>query len=105
MVVEMVSVRDDPNAVGLNSGFIDKYFTKTPTPIEGIGLAEIAQETVRRHDAAFGDDPVLRNALDVGGEYAFRLRGEEHVWSPETVGAFPHSTSPRPASPTSTFWK
>ena len=79
------------DAVGLNSAFVDKYFTKTATQIEGIGLDEVAEETVRRHVAAFGDDPVLRNALDVGGEYAFRLRGEEHVWNPETVGLLQHS--------------
>ena len=79
------------DAVGLNTPFIDKYFTNTATPIEGIGLAEIGEETVRRHRAAFGDDPVLRNALDVGGEYAFRLRGEEHMWTPETVGALQHA--------------
>jgi glutamate synthase (NADPH/NADH) large chain len=79
------------DAVGLNSAFVDKYFTKTATQIEGIGLDEVAEETVRRHAAAFGDDPVLRNALDVGGEYAFRLRGEEHVWNPETVGLLQHS--------------
>ncbi|MDD9877572.1 MAG: glutamate synthase-related protein, partial [Magnetovibrio sp.] len=79
------------DAVGLSSEFVEKYFTKTATTIEGIGLAEIAEETVRRHGAAFGDDPVLRNALEVGGEYAFRLRGEEHVWKPETVGALQHA--------------
>ena len=79
------------DAVGLNSAFVDKYFTKTATAIEGIGLAEISEETVRRHLAAFGDDPVLMNALDVGGEYAFRLRGEEHMWTPETVGALQHA--------------
>ena len=79
------------DAVGLNTPFVDKYFTNTATPIEGIGLAEIGEETVRRHRAAFGDDPVLRNALDVGGEYAFRLRGEEHMWTPETVGTLQHA--------------
>jgi len=79
------------DAVGLNSKFVDKYFTKTATSIEGIGLDEIAEETLLRHAAAFGDDPVLCNALDVGGEYAFRLRGEEHMWTPETVGALQHA--------------
>jgi glutamate synthase (NADPH/NADH) large chain len=79
------------DAVGLNTAFIDKYFTKTATTIEGIGLKEVAEETVRRHKDAFGDNPILTNALDVGGEYAFRLRGEEHVWTPETVGALQHA--------------
>ena len=79
------------DAVGLSSAFVDAYFTKTATMIEGLGLAEIAKETVRRHAGAFGPDPVLANALDVGGEYAFRLRGEEHVWNPETIGTLQHS--------------
>ncbi|MDD9878011.1 MAG: glutamate synthase-related protein, partial [Magnetovibrio sp.] len=79
------------DAVGLSSEFVEQYFTKTATMIEGVGLAEIAKETVRRHAGAFGPDPVLANALDVGGEYAFRLRGEEHVWKPETVGALQHA--------------
>ncbi len=79
------------DAVGLSSTFVEKYFTKTATVIEGVGLAEIAEETMRRHAAAYGNDPVLNNALDVGGEYAYRLRGEEHVWQPETIGALQHA--------------
>jgi glutamate synthase (NADPH/NADH) large chain len=79
------------DAVGLHSQFIDKYFTNTKTTIEGIGLDEIARETVLRHRAAYSDNPILLNALDVGGEYAFRLRGEEHMWTPETVGALQHA--------------
>ena len=59
------------DAVGLRSSFVKKYFTGTHTQIEGIGLREIARETVERHAAAFGDVPVLENALDVGGEYAY----------------------------------
>ena len=58
------------DAVGLKADFVDKYFTGTATRIEGVGLDEIAEETVRRHRDAFGDSPVLRDALDVGGEYA-----------------------------------
>ncbi|MGF1641227.1 MAG: glutamate synthase large subunit [Rhodospirillales bacterium] len=79
------------DAVGLSQAFVDKFFTGTHTAIEGVGLAEIAEETVRRHSAAFGDSPILRDALDVGGEVAFRLRGEEHVWTPETVGLLQHA--------------
>jgi glutamate synthase (NADPH/NADH) large chain len=79
------------DAVGLSSAFIAKYFTGTATVIEGVGLDEIAEETVRRHTSAFGEDPVLRSALEFGGEYAVRLRGESHVWSSETVSTLQHA--------------
>ncbi len=79
------------DAVGLRSSFVKKYFTGTHTQIEGIGLREIAQETVDRHKAAFSDVPVLENALDVGGEYAFRVRGEAHVWRSGVVADLQHA--------------
>ena len=79
------------DAVGLSSEFIDRFFTGTATRIEGAGLDEIAQETVRRHTDAFSDNPVLRNALDIGGEYMFRMRGEGHVWTPDTVSRLQHA--------------
>ena len=79
------------DAVGLKSSFVAKYFTGTATRIEGIGLDEVAAETVRRHKGAFGNDPVLRNALSVGGEYMFRQRGEAHVWSPDAVANLQHA--------------
>ncbi len=79
-------------AIGLNSAFVDKYFTGTATQIEGIGLAEVAEEAVRIHLDAFGNDPVLANALDVGGEYAFRVRGEEHAWTPDAIAKLQHAT-------------
>src|SRR5918994_2038719 len=79
------------DAVGLSSAFVDRDFFGTATTIEGIGMAEVAVETVRRHGDAFGDAPVYRRALDVGGEYAYRLRGEGHVWTPDTVAALQHA--------------
>ncbi len=79
------------DAVGLSTDFVAQYFTGTATRIEGVGLPEIGEETVRRHRDAFGDAPIYRDALDVGGEYAFRLRGEEHVWRPETVATLQHA--------------
>ncbi len=79
------------DAIGLKSDFVEKYFTGTATLIEGVGLEEIAAETVQRHARAFGDDPVLRNALDVGGEYMFRMRGEAHMWSPDAVATLQHA--------------
>jgi glutamate synthase (NADPH/NADH) large chain len=79
------------DAVGLRSDFVGTFFTGTATRIEGVGLDEIAEETVQRHRDAFGDAPIYRNALDVGGEYAYRVRGEEHVWTAATVAALQHA--------------
>ncbi len=79
------------DAVGLRSDFVDTFFTGTATRIEGVGLDEIAEETVRRHRDAFGDAQIYRDALDVGGEYAYRVRGEDHVWTADTVTALQHA--------------
>ena len=79
------------DAVGLRTSFVKKYFTGTHTQIEGVGLREIALETVERHKAAFGEVPVLDNALDVGGEYAYRVRGEAHVWRANVVADLQHA--------------
>jgi glutamate synthase (NADPH/NADH) large chain len=79
------------DAIGLTTQFVDRYFTGTATTIEGAGLAEIAEETVERHTDAFGNSPVLDDVLDIGGDYAVRLRGEAHVWRSETVTALQHA--------------
>ncbi len=79
------------DAVGLASGFVDEYFPGTATAVEGVDLSVIAAETVARHRAAFGNAAVLRDALEAGGEYAFRLRGEEHMWTPDTVADLQHA--------------
>ena len=79
------------DAVGLKSDFVAEYFTGTATRIEGVALNEIAEETVRRHRDAFSDAPIYRDALDVGGEYQFRVRGEDHVWTAATVSALQHA--------------
>jgi glutamate synthase (NADPH/NADH) large chain len=79
-------------AIGLSSDFVARYFTGTPTKIEGIGLKEVALEALNTHAAAFGNDPVLAGMLDVGGEYAFRVRGEEHVWTPDAIAKLQHAT-------------
>jgi glutamate synthase (NADPH/NADH) large chain len=79
------------DAVGLSHAFVDEFFFGTATSIEGAGLAEIAAETGRRHADAFGESPVLRTSLDVGGEYAFRVRGEAHSWTPQTVSLLQHA--------------
>ncbi|MBK6650500.1 MAG: glutamate synthase subunit alpha [Betaproteobacteria bacterium] len=79
-------------AIGLSSDTIAKYFTGTASRVEGIGVFDIAEEAIRTHKAAFGNDPVLANMLDTGGEYAWRARGEEHMWSPDAIAKLQHST-------------
>jgi len=79
-------------AIGLNTVFVEKYFTGTATNIEGIGLDQVAEEAVRLHTSAYGDDPVLVNSLEAGGEYAFRVRGEEHMWTPDSIAKLQHAT-------------
>ena len=79
-------------AIGLSSAFIQKYFAGTPTKVEGIGVFEVAEEALRAHRAAFGTDPVLATALEAGGEYAYRVRGEEHMWTPDAIARLQHST-------------
>jgi len=78
-------------AVGLQKAFVEKYFTGTASNIEGIGLFEVAEEAERLHALAFSDDPLLRNALDAGGEYAYRVRGEEHMWTPDSIAKLQHA--------------
>ncbi len=79
-------------AVGLQKALVDKYFTGTASNVEGIGVFELAEEAMRVHRAAFGDDPVLAHALDAGGEYAWRVRGEEHMWTPDAIAKLQQST-------------
>jgi len=78
--------------IGLNKSLVDKYFRGTSSSVEGIGVFEVAEEALRLHDLAFGRDPLLAGALDAGGEYAFRVRGEEHMWTPDAIAKLQHST-------------
>jgi glutamate synthase (NADPH/NADH) large chain len=80
-------------AVGLSSALVDKYFAGTTSSVEGIGVFDVAEEAIRIHRAAFdAEDPLLRNMLETGGEYAWRVRGEEHMWTPEAIAKLQHST-------------
>jgi glutamate synthase (NADPH/NADH) large chain len=78
-------------AIGLNSAFIDAYFTGTSSRIEGIGLEEIAAEALANHKSAFEQRPVGALDLDFGGEYHYRRTGERHLWNPTTVSRLQHA--------------
>jgi len=73
-------------AIGLARSMVDKYFTGTASNVEGIDVFDVAEEALRVHRAAFGEkDPVLAAALEAGGEYAWRVRGEDHTWTPDSI--------------------
>ncbi|MCP3661614.1 MAG: glutamate synthase large subunit [Gammaproteobacteria bacterium] len=93
------------DALGLATPFIDQYFTGTTTTVEGIGLEEVAEEAVKRHHCAYGDNPIYKRHLDVGGDYAYRIRGEEHVWNPETIAKVQHASRNNDAESYAAFAK
>ncbi len=72
-------------AVGLDEKFIEKYFTATPSRIGGIGIDIVAEETLRRHRAAY---PVADEGfpfLSEGGFYQWRQQGEHHQINPVII--------------------
>ena len=78
-------------AIGIERATVDKYFRGTASQVGGIDVFDIAEESLKMHRAAFGDDPILENMLDAGGEYAWRVRGEEHMWTPDAIAKLQHA--------------
>jgi len=72
-------------ALGLNQEFIDKYFTWTPSRIQGAGIDVIAEEALKRYEKAYPDREVDEDTLEEGGVYQWRPGGERHMWNPQTV--------------------
>ena len=93
------------DAVGLSSEFIEKYFKGTSTTIEGVGVEEISREARRCHTRGFGDKQVYKKHLDAGGDYAYRVRGEKHIWTPTTISKLQHAVRSNNASTFSEFSK
>ena len=78
-------------AIGLNSALVKKYFTGTASRIEGVGLDVLAREAAMKHAIAFQSFSELDTELPVGGSYAYRVRGEQHILNPETIGKMQHA--------------
>ncbi|WP_432064912.1 glutamate synthase large subunit [Streptomyces sp. C10-9-1] len=81
-------------AVGLDEGFVARYFHGTATKIGGAGLDVVAQEVAARHAKAYPASgiPSAHRALEIGGEYQWRREGEPHLFDPETVFRLQHAT-------------
>jgi glutamate synthase domain-containing protein 2/glutamate synthase domain-containing protein 1/glutamate synthase domain-containing protein 3 len=78
-------------AIGLNKSLVDKYFTGTPSRVEGVGLDVLAEEAKMKHDHAFRPLTEADTELDVGGAYQYRVRGEYHLLNPLTVSKLQHA--------------
>ena len=87
-------------AVGLGEDFVSEYFPRTVTQIGGAGLDEIAEEAAMNHRAAFDAAARAEDAgrLDEGGDYAYRVGGERHLWTPESVAKLQHAVRKRDLS-------
>lgn len=72
-------------AIGLKRELVDKYFTMTPSRLEGIGLKEIAIENRMRHESAYDESLLYENTLEIGGYFQCKDDGEIHLYNPETV--------------------
>ncbi|EGW39036.1 glutamate synthase large subunit [Desulfosporosinus sp. OT] len=72
-------------AVGLGNDLIAKYFTLTPSRIDGIGLEEIARENQMRHESAYQENSLYTDTLEVGGYFQCKEGGERHLYNPESI--------------------
>jgi glutamate synthase (NADPH/NADH) large chain len=78
-------------AVGLNLDLVEKYFTGTPSKIQGSDLGTIAREALMRHRSAFEPPQPGELEMEFGGEYHYRLDGERHLWNPQTITKLQHA--------------
>lgn len=78
--------------IGLNRKVVDKYFTGATSRIEGIGLDEIARESLAKHRFAFTQKQVPFDQLPTGGMYQWKRKGETHLFNPQTIHLLQHST-------------
>ncbi len=80
-------------SVGLDDSVIEKYFTKTPSRVDGISLDTISQEVFLRHQDAYGErQDEADHALDSGGLYQWRKDGEKHLFSPMVIHKLQQAT-------------
>ena len=79
------------DAIGLSAELVASHFAGTPTSVQGVGVAEIAEDTLERHARAYEIDPIVAPVLDLGGEYRYRTDNQAHVWTPDVVADLQHA--------------
>jgi glutamate synthase (NADPH/NADH) large chain len=78
--------------LGINQSVVDTYFTGATSRIEGIGLDEIAKETLAKHFFAFTRNWTPIERLPEGGVYQWKRKGEAHLFNPQTIHLLQYST-------------
>lgn len=78
--------------LGLNKDVVNKYFTGATSRIQGMGLDEIAKETLAKHFFAFSKRDIPSDRLPVGGVYQWKRKGEFHLFNPQTIHLLQHAT-------------
>jgi glutamate synthase (NADPH) large chain len=78
--------------IGLNNSVVDKYFTGATSRIQGMGLDEIARETLAKHLFAFTRKDIPVERLPTGGVYQWKRKGEFHLFNPNTIHFLQYST-------------
>ncbi|MDO3644047.1 glutamate synthase large subunit [Mucilaginibacter sp. L3T2-6] len=78
--------------LGINKSVVDKYFTGAVTRIGGLGLDELARESLCKHKIGFGGSKAGAHLLPEGGIYQWKRRGEQHLFNPTTVHLLQHAT-------------
>ncbi len=78
-------------ALGLSRAVVDRYFSGTPTRIEGADMDVLAAEAAQRHAAAYPARPANGHTLEVGGRYQYRSGGEFHLFNPSTIHKLQHA--------------
>ena len=78
--------------IGLNNDVVDRYFTGATSRIGGMGLDEIARETLSKHFYAFSKKDIPVDRLPVGGIYQWKRKGEFHLFNPQTIHLLQYST-------------
>ncbi|MFN3200307.1 MAG: glutamate synthase large subunit [Bradymonadia bacterium] len=78
-------------AVGLDRDLVDEHFTHTASRISGVGLDVLAREVEIRHRRGFPEEGEPVEALDPGGLYQWRRRGEVHAFGPKTIAKLQHA--------------
>lgn len=78
--------------IGLNKSVVDQYFTGATSRIQGMGLDEIARETLSKHFFAFSRKDIPVDRLSAGGIYQWKRKGEFHLFNPQTIHLLQHAT-------------